>query len=266
MADNKCFTSARFFARLIKTSLLQAFSLKASFALRLVFMVFNNLIMLVGWWAMFTRFDTINGWTFKDFMFMTGLTVSAFSLWPLFFRGAGIYMARLIEYGDLDTFILQPKNILFHISCSISDPSGFGDLIAGCLLIILSGLLTTSTVFLILFFFLVAAICFLSINFIVSSLPFYFKNMADISERLFYIFFNIAGYPGSIYTGYAKLLLCTLLPTGLISILPVQLLHQFSIGLFLYMLLFTLGLFSFSIFLFYKGLKRYESGNRFGVK
>lgn len=255
-----------FFSRLIKTSMYQAFSLKAAFMMRMLFMLFNNLIMLISWWAMFTQFEAINGWSFSDFIFMTGLTVSSFSLWPIFFRGTGIYMARLIEYGDLDSFILHPRNILFHVSCSLSDPSGFGDLISGCLLIAFSGFLTTSTLFLILFFFLVAAVCFLSVNFIVSSLPFYFKNMSDTSERLFYIFFNIAGYPGSIYSGYAKLLLCTFFPVGLISVLPVQLLHNFSGLLMLYMLLFTTILFCFSLWLFYNGLKHYESGNRFGIK
>lgn len=267
MVDKKNLgASLRFFARLIKISMYQSFSLKSAFILRMLFMVVNNLIMLIGWWAMFTRFETINGWSFGDFMFMTGLTVSAFSLWPIFFRGAGIYMARLIEYGDLDNFILQPKNILFHVSCSLSDPSGFGDLITGCLLIAFSGLLTASNALLVLFFFIIAAVCFLSINFIVSSLPFYFKNVSDMSERLFYIFFNIAGYPGSIYTGYAKLLLCTVFPAGLISVLPVQLLHNFSGFLLLYMFLFAFLLFRLSIWLFHNGLKHYESGNRFGVK
>lgn len=266
MANSSFIHTFRFFIRLIKTSLQQSFALKGAFTLRMIFMIFNNLIMLVGWWAMFTTFKSINGWSFNDFIFMTGLCISSFSLWPIFFRGAGLYMSRLIEYGDLDNFILQPKNILFHVSASQSDPSGFGDLITGLLLIFFSGYLTLTTFPLVLFFIVMAFIVFLSINISVSSLPFYLKNSADISERLFYIFFNISSYPGSIYNASTKLVFCTLFPVGFISILPVALLHSFSGILLIYILCFVLTFFIISIFIFYNGLKHYESGNRISLK
>lgn len=262
---NQFKSSLRFYCQLLKTSFKQAVAVKSAFCLRVIFMIINNLMMLFAWGALFHQFNTINGWTFYDFMFMTGLCVGSFSIWSLFFRGMGIYMARLIEYGDLDTYLTQPRTALFHISCSISDPSGLGDFITGLLLMTASGLLTWQTAPIVLTCFICATICFLSVNILVSSLPFFFRKTDDLSERLFYLFFNIAGYPGSIYNGLAKLLLCTLFPVGIISVFPVLLLQTFSIWILIYIVLFSVGFLSISIFFFQRGLRRYEGGNRFGI-
>lgn len=263
MAEFK--SSFRFYKQLLKTSLKQAVTLKSAFFMRVIFMIFNNVLMLMMWGALFYRFKTINGWLFQDFMFMTGLCLSSFSIWPLFFRGAGIHMARLIEYGGLDAYIVQPRHILFHIACSVSDPSGLGDFITGVSLMLLSGLITFHTAAIVFLCFLSATICFLAFNILVSSLPFFFRQSADLSERIFYIFFNIAGYPGSIYGEWTKLIFCSLFPIGLISVLPVTILKTKSFGALGYSLLLSLFFLGFAIYVFKKGLKRYEGGNRFGV-
>lgn len=254
-----------FYARLIKTGFKQAFTLKKVFWMRILFMVLNNLVMLFAWSVMFKQFNTINGWGFNDFIFMTGLVVSTFAVWPIFFRGIGIHMMRLIENGELDSYMIQPRRILFSIGCSVCDPSGFGDLISGLILIVWSGLLTPASAFLVLILFILATLTFLAINILVSCLPFFIKGSSELGERLFYMFFSVAGYPGSIYTGTIKMAFCSIFPVGLISVLPVELLNKFSWPVFGYLAGMSIFLFSLSVFLFNKGLKRYESGNRFNV-
>ncbi len=262
---DKYIRTYRFYRRLIKTSLKQAVSLKGAFILRVICMFLNNVLMLVAWGTLFYKFNTINGWTIFDFMFMTGLCVGSFSMWSIFFRGSGIYMARQIEYGDLDAYLIQPRNVLFHGACSVSDPSGVGDFITGILFIGLSGLVTLSTLPIIFVCFICAALCFIAITFYVSCLPFFIKRTDDFGERLFYIFFNIAGYPGSVYTGYFKLAMCSLFPVGVVSVIPVELIKNFSWELLGYLIGFSVLFFSGSLILFKLGLRRYESGNRFGI-
>ena len=261
MANN----TVSFYRRLLKTGLKHSFALKGAFFCRIIFMIFNNLMMLLAWSLMFQKFNTINGWSFNDFMFMTGLAISSFSIWPLFFRGTGIYLARMIENGDLDAYLLQPRSVLPHIACSVSDPSGFGDLLTGLILMFVSGLITLQTAFIVLICFICATMCFLAINICVSALPFYVKRTSEIGERIFYMFFSISNYPGSIYSGYMKLIFCTIFPVGIISILPIQLLHHFSWTLFGFLVGFSFFILTFSIFFFYNGLKHYEGSNRFGV-
>ncbi len=262
MADNQI----KFFLELIRMNMKQSYALKTAFWLRVLFMLISNGIMLVGWGVMFHQFQSINGWTFSDFMFMTGLNITAFSIWSLFFRGTGIYMAHLIENGGLDHFLLTPKNILFHISCSVSNPAGWGDFITGFCLILASNLVCFSNAFLVLIFLICSVLCFLTIGFFFSALNFWLAGFSDLSERLFYIFFNLSGYPGSIYSDWAKILLLTVFPIGFISILPVEILKTFSLPSFLYLIMGISFLFIGSILFFYNGLKRYKSGNQINMR
>lgn len=251
-----------FFLHLIQMSMKQSYALKTAFWLRLVVMIISNLIMLTGWYVMFDSFQTINGWTFNDFMFMSGLNISAFSVWTLFFRGAGIRMSQWIQNGEFDHFLLSPQNVLFHASCCVSEPSGWGDFLTGIGLMITSGLITISTLGIVFILFICAFLCFLSVNFFLTAINFYFKNTADLTERLFYVFFSVSSYPGSIYTDWAKVLLITVFPAGLISILPIEILKGMQISTFVYLFLMIIALFCGSILFFYAGLKKYESGNR----
>ncbi len=259
------FSTYHFYRLLIKTSLKQSASLKWAFVLRIICMLLNNCLMLITWGALFYTFKSINGWNIHDFVFMTGLCIGSFSIWSVFFRGAGIYLARQIEYGDLDTYIIQPRNVLLHCACSISDPSGIGDFLTGILFIGFSGMVTFQTLPVILVCFICAALCFIALTFYVSCLPFFIKRTDDFGERLFYIFFNIAGYPGSVYTGWFKLIFCSIFPVGIISVIPVTLLHRPSWTLLTYLIGFVMLFFISALTLFKLGLRRYESGNRFGV-
>ncbi len=266
MAVNVTYARFRFWGRLYQTIFRQMMSLKISFALRVLFMIMNNLIMLFGWFVVFNTFKIINGWTFPDFMFMSGLIVISFSIWSVFFRGAGIYMARLIEYGDLDTYLLYPKNVLLHVICGQSDPAGLGDLISGIILVTASGLVTWGNIGILLFCILIGACLFVGFNIILGSLNFYVKDCTDFGERLFYFFLNMTGYPGCIYDGVAKLILISVFPAGVISILPVEQMHHADAITLLWMGLIGSVVLGGSILFFYIGLKRYESGNKIGVK
>lgn len=257
--------TCRYYIRLIQIGFKQAITLKKVFVIRVLFMILNNLMMLYAWRLMFLKFPKINTWTFQDFMFMTGFVVLVFSVWPIFLRGIGIHLMRLIENGELDSYLVQPRNVLFSVGCSVCDPFGIGDFITGCLLIGFSGLVSLGDIPLIMCLFLTGATVFLSVNILISSLPFFLKGSSDIGERLFYMFFNIAGYPGSIYGGVTKIMFCTIFPIGLISILPVELIRFFSPALLTYLILFSLVLLVGSIFVFFKGLKHYESGNRYNI-
>jgi len=51
------------------------------------------------------------------------------------------------------------------------------------------------------------------------------------------------------------------MPAGFVGGVPVELLRNFSWKGFLIMLGFSIVFFAFSVFVFYRGLRRYESGN-----
>ena len=58
----------------------------------------------------------------------------------------------------------------------------------------------------------------------------------------------------------------TAIPAGIISYLPVELLREFSWLQLFFLLAGSLSFFALAFSVFYSGLKRYESGNKFGMR
>ncbi len=78
--------------------------------------------------------------------------------------------------------------------------------------------------------------------------------------------FVFALYPTNIYSGLLQLVMFTVIPAGLIGYLPVELLHKFSWPKMAILFSSTLGFLMLALLVFHLGLKRYESGNKFGMR
>ena len=72
---------------------------------------------------------------------------------------------------------------------------------------------------------------------------------------------HLATYPDGIFKGITKILLFTLIPVGIVNYIPVRLLSQFNLQLFLIVILVTISFVLLAFVIFNKGLKRYSSSN-----
>ena len=70
----------------------------------------------------------------------------------------------------------------------------------------------------------------------------------------------------NIYSGFIQFVMFTFIPAGVIGYIPVELLRFFSIGKLIILLMSSIGFSALAFFVFYAGIKRYESGNRFGMR
>ncbi|HEU5368800.1 MAG TPA: ABC-2 family transporter protein, partial [Ktedonobacterales bacterium] len=113
---------------------------------------------------------------------------------------------------------------------------------------------------------LMVAVIFTAFLVLLGSLAFWLGNSEGLSQQLMGTLISFSTYPTGIFHGAVKLLLFTVLPAGFISYFPVELLHSFRWQLFAGMFAFTLGIAALAWFVFYRGLRRYESGNRLGAQ
>jgi len=222
--------------------------------------------MFITWIILFHQFKEINGWGVGHMMLMEGIVVGAYSIYAFCFRGVAEVLAGQIERGELDTFILQPRNILLNLAGSRSHPAALGDVITGFVFLFWSGMTTFQTLPLILLSVIVGFLTFLSLGIFVGSLAFYMKDVEGWGQQIINIFIHVGNQPGSIYTGDVRLFLTFVFPVGLITFMPIEMITNptFS-GIFAFVGLIAM-FFSASIWFFYRGLKRYESGNIFGVR
>ena len=255
----------KFLRALVATNLRASIALRGAFWMRAGFMVLNNFIWIFMWFVFFDKFEEVRGWRIADMVAMYAVVAGAFGLAQIF--GFGVNeLSRKIVQGDLDSFLTQPKNALLHVAGSRSEASGWGDLMSAVVLFALSGYITPGSIPICVAMALCGATLFVATAAIFHSSAFWMGNTEALSRQVsqFLILFSV--YPRTIFGGWLKVVLYTGLPAGFISYLPVELLREFSWGTLFAVVAATAVYAGLAFAVFAAGLRRYESGNRFGVR
>jgi ABC-2 type transport system permease protein len=233
---------------------------RTSFLVQVFGMALNNASFAFFWWVLFDKLGGgIGGYGFRDVMFLWAVASTGFGIAHVFFANMNS-LSDMIMTGELDTYLLQPKNPLINSISARMSASAWGDVLYGFILLLLlkangsMWLMFSISIF-------TAAFLITSITVVGHALTFYFGNMAAVagSLREFTITFSI--YPETIFKGPVKFMIMTVLPIGFITHIPLRLVHNFSWGTFflLFGVTAVYGLFAFILYM--NGLKRYESGN-----
>jgi len=256
---------ARYFVSLLSTNLRASMALRGAFWTRVIFMFFNNLIYLVMWWVFFDAFDEVRGWRLKDMLAIYAVGAGVFGLSVVL--GGGVnYLARTIAQGDLDTHLTQPKPPLLAAAASRSEASGLGDLATAVLLFVLCGYVTPASLPFVLVAVLSGSVVFLATAVMFHSLAFWFRDTEALSRQFLHFVLVFAIYPKTVFSGWLKIMLFTVVPAGFATFLPVDVVRKASGW---YLLATILGAVVYSALawvVFRAGMRRYESGNRFGVR
>lgn len=253
-----------FLASLLQTSIRAAISVRSSFILESILMSGNNLIFFSIWWIFFRQFEMIGGWQINDMAASMAVLSGAYGIANVCFGGVK-NLGLIILNGDLDLFMTQPKNPLLHLICSKSHSKGWGHLITTFILLILGGFKVFSLPLLLILIFL-GAVIVTSLGLIVHSLTFWFGSIESISQKYLDSLFVFALYPTNIYSGFLQFVMFTFIPAGLIGYVPVELLRVFSWDKFIILIGCSLGFLGIACLVFHLGLKKYESGNKFGMR
>lgn len=240
-----------------KLSILSAMEYRFNFIMQSLGMIINDIFWLALWWLIFTRFETINGWNFQDMLVLHSIATLAFGLANTFFNGARKLHATVSE-GRLDYYLTLPKNVLFHSSLKTSY-SATGDFVFG--LVLIPFCISFAQLPLFIYFVICATVLFVSMTLIFNSLAFYMGNAERARSTADEAFLSFAMYPFSAFGGITKFFLLTLFPAGFITGIPIQVLKEFSWQWFWITGGIAVLFLSIAILLFYKGLRKYESGN-----
>lgn len=215
--------------------------------------------------AFFHTFKSVGGWTANHMMLLFGCTAGGFGLFVLFFYGYRL-LPQMIDNGELDGYLTQPKPILLSIGGTRTDASGFGELLSTAILCGMAWPLTSQHLWLVISLVLLSGIFWASIALILGSASFWARDMGDWAGDMLNNFIIIATNPTNIYHGIFRLMIFTIIPVACLAYLPIEYMATNEISLLLYALAGIASIAGFSVWIFHRGLKRYESGNRFGVK
>lgn len=248
-----------------KTNLLSAMEYRASFLLQVFGMIINNAGLLCVWLIFFKKFPVINGWGIQEMLLLYGANTFIFSLVWLFFFGT-LYISDYIIKGQLDNYLVQPKNILWNVSISKMDISAVGDMVFGLLIFGLSQYFNLFNSLIFIIVGLIGALIFYSVIVIIQSITFYFGNFEAVAEEFVNALLGFTLYPQSVYHGALKIAMFTIIPAAFIGLIPFQILAEFSFLKLLLMVIVAVVTFTLANIVFNRGLKRYESGNLINLK
>jgi len=246
----------RFLITALRTNFRLSIACKASFIVNIVVGCIKHGFFLAAWFFFFDLYEDIHGWTFCNLLLVYGLISIGIGTVEVFFYGLR-EIPQLVESHKLDSYLVQPQNIILNIALSKGHISSLSDLITGMIAIIYSSVSVSSF----------SLLCPLSIIFIfalylyIGSLIFFIKNSSELIKELYRNAIIIATQPNSAYSGLLKCLTLTILPVGFLSFFPVTFAKTSD---YLYLFISyagTLAFLALSCALFYHGLKRYESGH-----
>lgn len=243
-----------------KFNLSSVMEYRISFLVQSFGMMLNNSAFIFFWWILFNNVNSIGGYGFTDEMMLWAISSTSFGICFVMF-GNVTQITRMILNGELDTYLLQPKDPLSNILCSKTTVSAWGDTIYGIVMFFILKGFDIKSFLLFILFCITGALIFAAVLVTFHSLSFYAGSMEGFAQLIIEFLISFSIYPEGIFSGWVKFLLYTVIPAVFIVHIPSRIIKQFSISMLLGVLGAALIWVVFAYALFYRGLKKYESGN-----
>ena len=100
---------------------------KATFFMNIVFMILNDASFIIQWGILYSIQDGIGGYNLKQVLLLWGLAAGTFGFSRFFFYRA-FNLSEIINNEKLDSYLVQPKNVLLSVITSDVSTSALGDI------------------------------------------------------------------------------------------------------------------------------------------
>lgn len=243
----------------VKYNIMREMINKVTFLTNICFMMLNNASFIIQWVILFRLKDNIGGYTINEVMLLWGLCASSFGLSRIFFARA-FSLSDLIINGKLDSYLVQPKNVLLSVLTSETNTSSIGDFIYGIIVICIFSF-SFRRFLLFLIFSVTGAIIGTAFALLMGSLSFWLVRVEIFGSNMVNIMLSFSTYPDGIFKGVVRFLIYMIIPVGFSVYMPVHIMMDFDLTAFITVLGYTVLLSVLSVFVFYRGLRRYSSSN-----
>lgn len=211
---------------------------------------------------LFALYPRVNGWTIQDHTLLYAIMWGAID--GVFLMAYGLFdIVRVATDGRLDAYLLYPIHPLCMILTSKIRVSSVGTWFAVLIFLKWAGITTASKIALYSVVTLLAAVIFVAFTIIIQGLSFYVRIGAGFPRQMMLCLYTVSLAP-PVHRGLLLIITKTIIPSFFIAVLPVQIVKCFSwtdLGL---LAVVAVGMMSGAIWLFNRGLQRYESGSSVG--
>ncbi len=260
MGDN-----IRYALDMLKTNMKAAATMKTTYLIRSIFNITNHTIYLCMWVVIFDRIPSIGGWQVQHIMLAYGVGIFSWGL--ISFLAFGIRtLPRQIDQGELDTYLTQPKPVLLNIALGTTQAAGPPEMVFGTIVLAIAGYMAGVSLIMLAFLAICCSIVFASLVLAYGSLGFWLKDFHGSAEEIYFNFFIMATRPEAVFSGWMLVIVLTVMPISFMTHIPLHALLDDSLPALVFAIAGTFFCAASAYAIFSAGLKRYESGNRFGVR
>lgn len=223
-------------------------------------MFINDGSWVAFWILFFQKLNALNGWNLQDVMSIWAISTAGFGIAHAV-MGNSWHLQNLILNGQLDLWMLYPRAVLSHVLLGRTVATAWGDAVFGYVVYI--ALVRPDLPHFLLFVLLSisTAVAFVGLSVATASLAFFIGNATVLCEQWRFAVIAFSTYPQTLFSGFAKVLLFTVIPAAFISYTPVEALRSFSLFHAAVSVCGAVAILAIGCVLFYSGLRRYESGN-----
>jgi ABC-2 type transport system permease protein len=256
----------RFMRELMIMNLSSAMEYRVSFISQIVGMFINNGIYFIFWLLFFDAFGgAVQGYEVNDIYLLFAIITVGYGLAFMFAANTGSELAYLIAQGRLDYYLVLPRAVLFHVIFSRMSVSTIGDITFGLVAYVFTGRFHPAEIGLFFAAVVLAGVILAGFSVITGSLAFYIGNAQQLSQQAQNAILTFALYPNSLFSGAARFMLFTLVPAAFVGAIPVEIVRGRSLELLGLLILVAVAIWLLAGLLFYRGLRRYESGSAINV-
>ncbi len=222
-------------------------------------MIVNDLAWIGFWVVFFHKAGTVRGWNTDQIVLLQAVltTGGGFTLGVL---SNARRVGTVVSTGGLDALLGLPAHPLAQLLVRKIEPINLGDVVFGVALFAVAGHPTPTRTLIFLGTSVVSMILFTSFLVLTGSLAF-FGGRSDSGELGFSAIMVLSNYPTNVFSGFAKLIVYTVIPAAFVATVPAQLINDFNPGLATAMAAITLVFAAATVVVFNTGLRRYTSGS-----
>jgi len=205
---------------------------KVDFIIGVIAMALSSVLSVLFFWVLFQHVPVLNGWSFEEVLFLSGMTMTSMGIWHVFLSGPAFWvLEELIRAGGFDRLLLQPIKPLTYMVLSRIDDDGLGELLPGVAVLLYGASAiglewSLLNVLMMTIFIFSGTLIIFSLFVSFSTICFYVVRGSVIGEIIFNML-NFIKYPLNIFNPIIMTLFTFFLPIAFISYYPAQfILHK----------------------------------------
>lgn len=180
-------------------------------------------VTIIAIWALFERFQVIEGWSFKDVCILYGVVQISYSIAEATARGFDTF-DQMVKLGDFDRVLLRPIGTLFQIASQNIQLMRFGRFLQG-LLVLVWGLRDVEITFFLSVVILLSIVgtssLFYGLLILQATIVFWTTEGLELFNIVTYGGVEACQYPISIYPKGFRLFFTFVIPIGATTYYPL---------------------------------------------